>query len=331
MENDIKKVYAVFQRLLGEMDTKNYSIPAFYLKKALNGDEKEKENIIFWVSILSGIRRDVVEATFDTFKKHQNEKNSSLQENKICHKTISINENEFKTLVKKIVNESVKRVLKESSEDEGLLRNWFGRRRNAGQQQNMTQAQPNSMQQQNTVQAQPNSMQQGTGGKCPKCGNPIKQGASFCNQCGYNITGQAKFCRNCGAPINQGQNYCRKCGKPLGQKQNLQEDLKVFDASVAWWYGYYHAFRQIQEYIKKGQNYALKACRATQGQIRLLKDLGLEDPQMNAKMNDYYEGEIEGYNDYLDNNIEKLIEKAEKAFKVAGVKEKPELIPKVNN
>jgi predicted nucleic acid-binding Zn ribbon protein len=215
------------------------------------------------------------------------------------NKTISINENEFKTLVKKIVNESVKRVLKESSEDEGFLRNWFGRGRNAGQQQNM-------------VQAQPNSMQQGTGGKCPKCGNPIKQGASFCNQCGYNVTGQAKFCRNCGAPINQGQNYCRKCGKPLGQTQNLQEELKISKGGKAYWAGYYYAYETVRKAIQNGQKFAIEACRKTQGQLKLLKALN-----MTPNMNEFYDGEIEGLNDFID-NIDNFYEKSKKACEIVG-------------
>ena len=135
-------------------------------------------------------------------------------------KVIKINESQIKS----IVRESLKRALNENAEDEGRFLNWLGlgNRRNAQQQ----------VQQQQPMQGQPQQQmqgQQGTGETCPKCGNPIRQGARFCNKCGENLTGESSFCKYCGKPKKPNQKFCSHCGKYIENTQGQKVNEGIFD------------------------------------------------------------------------------------------------------
>jgi uncharacterized membrane protein YvbJ len=46
---------------------------------------------------------------------------------------------------------------------------------------------------------------------CPKCGEPLKEGAKFCHKCGAKIG--AKVCKSCGKDIPEDAKFCPFCGK----------------------------------------------------------------------------------------------------------------------
>jgi hypothetical protein len=43
---------------------------------------------------------------------------------------------------------------------------------------------------------------------CPKCGQPLNEGAQFCGQCGAAVM----RCSKCGAALKDGAAYCGQCG-----------------------------------------------------------------------------------------------------------------------
>lgn len=47
--------------------------------------------------------------------------------------------------------------------------------------------------------------------RCPKCGKPIVEGASFCGKCGESLQDK-KLCQRCGKSNRLEANYCGKCG-----------------------------------------------------------------------------------------------------------------------
>ena len=78
LENKIMKIWGAFDRLKNEMnsDDRNYSIHAVNLKKAMDGDEKAKSNLFFWIKSAIGIEDYVINSVFDTWCK----KNCALRE-----------------------------------------------------------------------------------------------------------------------------------------------------------------------------------------------------------------------------------------------------------
>ncbi|MBR7125037.1 MAG: zinc ribbon domain-containing protein, partial [Prevotella sp.] len=52
---------------------------------------------------------------------------------------------------------------------------------------------------------------------CPKCNNPLREGAKFCTACGQKIEvaapqATASTCPQCNAPLREGAKFCTKCG-----------------------------------------------------------------------------------------------------------------------
>lgn len=55
---------------------------------------------------------------------------------------------------------------------------------------------------------------------CPKCNNPLREGAKFCTACGQKIEvaapqATASTCPQCNAPLREGAKFCTKCGHKL--------------------------------------------------------------------------------------------------------------------
>jgi hypothetical protein len=48
---------------------------------------------------------------------------------------------------------------------------------------------------------------------CTNCGQPLKDGSSFCAQCGAPV----KYCPKCGRILKDGANFCAECGAPVNQ------------------------------------------------------------------------------------------------------------------
>ena len=56
---------------------------------------------------------------------------------------------------------------------------------------------------------------------CPKCNNPLREGAKFCTKCGEKIAQPAQSttsnaCPQCGATLKEGAKFCTKCGCKVG-------------------------------------------------------------------------------------------------------------------
>jgi len=47
---------------------------------------------------------------------------------------------------------------------------------------------------------------------CPKCNDPVQQGAKFCPNCGQNVAPQKATCVKCNSEINPGVKFCPECG-----------------------------------------------------------------------------------------------------------------------
>lgn len=71
---------------------------------------------------------------------------------------------------------------------------------------------------------------------CPKCGNPISEGAVFCRNCGASISNavenaipiqnQGKVCPNCGKIISESATFCRYCGQSIDQAISFDQTEK---------------------------------------------------------------------------------------------------------
>ena len=48
---------------------------------------------------------------------------------------------------------------------------------------------------------------------CTKCGQPLKEGSSFCAQCGAAV----KYCGKCGQMLKDGAHFCAECGAAVSQ------------------------------------------------------------------------------------------------------------------
>jgi len=48
---------------------------------------------------------------------------------------------------------------------------------------------------------------------CTKCGQPLKDGSSFCAQCGAAV----KYCGRCGKMLKDGAQFCGECGAAVNQ------------------------------------------------------------------------------------------------------------------
>src|SRR5437879_4522639 len=49
---------------------------------------------------------------------------------------------------------------------------------------------------------------------CPSCGQPNRDGATFCRRCGSTLQ-VSTVCPKCGAATETGDQFCDSCGEPL--------------------------------------------------------------------------------------------------------------------
>ena len=84
--------------------------------------------------------------------------------------------------------------------------------------------------------------------KCPKCNNPLREGAKFCTKCGEKIAQVAQsttsnVCPQCGAALREGAKFCTKCGCKLGvapavgneeKKPQVAEDMGTAKGRIYW-------------------------------------------------------------------------------------------------
>lgn len=49
---------------------------------------------------------------------------------------------------------------------------------------------------------------------CPKCGQPLNEGAKFCGECGAAV----RHCSTCGAELKEGAAYCGQCGAEVNDE-----------------------------------------------------------------------------------------------------------------
>ena len=85
---------------------------------------------------------------------------------------------------------------------------------------------------------------------CPKCNNPLREGAKFCTKCGERIVQPAQStttnaCPQCGAPLREGAKFCTKCGCKVGnapasavssedKKPQVAEDMGTAKGRIYW-------------------------------------------------------------------------------------------------
>ena len=50
--------------------------------------------------------------------------------------------------------------------------------------------------------------------KCPKCGEELEDGATFCTNCGEKLT---SVCPKCGKSLKPGAKFCSGCGANLAE------------------------------------------------------------------------------------------------------------------
>jgi len=58
--------------------------------------------------------------------------------------------------------------------------------------------------------------------RCPQCGAPILEGATFCQSCGARLEAEkaplpVRFCVHCGSQLREGARFCPKCGQSVLQ------------------------------------------------------------------------------------------------------------------
>ena len=85
---------------------------------------------------------------------------------------------------------------------------------------------------------------------CPKCNNPLREGAKFCTKCGEKIAQPAQSttsnaCLQCGATLKEGAKFCTKCGCKVGnavaptvsqeeKKPQVAEDMGTAKGRIYW-------------------------------------------------------------------------------------------------
>lgn len=85
---------------------------------------------------------------------------------------------------------------------------------------------------------------------CPKCNNPLREGAKFCTKCGEKIAQVAQsaasnVCPQCGATLREGAKFCTKCGCKVGnaaapsvnneeKKPQVAEDMGTAKGRIYW-------------------------------------------------------------------------------------------------
>ena len=85
---------------------------------------------------------------------------------------------------------------------------------------------------------------------CPKCNNPLREGAKFCTKCGEKIAQPAQSttsnaCPQCGATLKEGAKFCTKCGCKVGnaaaptvsqeeKKPQVAEDMGTAKSRIYW-------------------------------------------------------------------------------------------------
>lgn len=73
---------------------------------------------------------------------------------------------------------------------------------------------------------------------CPKCNNPLREGAKFCTSCGTKIQ-TASLCPKCGATLKEGAKFCTSCGERLGApkadtQQVKEQDINAVKGRIYW-------------------------------------------------------------------------------------------------
>lgn len=116
MEETVRKVSAIFDKMASVKitPTSNYSVPEYWMNRAIKGDEKCKDNLFNWISLSLNIDKSILNAVF-------NAKYNKTNENKVMNrKLIRLTENDLH----KIVKESVNRILLEQDEQEYIERQY---------------------------------------------------------------------------------------------------------------------------------------------------------------------------------------------------------------
>jgi hypothetical protein len=106
MEETISKVIRIFDKLSNAevTPTSNYSVPEYWMHRAMRGDEKSKQTLFNWLSGIIGIDMDILNSVFDSKYKM----NENIRKN-MAKKLIRLTEGDLH----KIVKESVNRILNE--------------------------------------------------------------------------------------------------------------------------------------------------------------------------------------------------------------------------
>ena len=110
MEETIYKVNLIFDKLSSAniSPTSNYSIPEFWMHRAIKGDEKSKKNLFNFISVHFGIKEDILNGDFNA--KYKTNENKQYKTNRnMNRKLIRLTESD----IHRIVKESVKGVLRE--------------------------------------------------------------------------------------------------------------------------------------------------------------------------------------------------------------------------
>ena len=86
MEETVRKVSAIFDKMASVKitPTSNYSVPEYWMNRAIKGDEKCKDNLFNWISLSLNIDKSILNAVF-------NAKYNKTNENKVMNMNI-INE-----------------------------------------------------------------------------------------------------------------------------------------------------------------------------------------------------------------------------------------------
>jgi len=103
MEETVRKVSAIFDKMASVKitPTSNYSVPEYWMNRAIKGDEKCKDNLFNWISLSLNIDKSILNAVF-------NAKYNKTNENKVMNrKLIRLTENDLHRIVKKSVNKAI--------------------------------------------------------------------------------------------------------------------------------------------------------------------------------------------------------------------------------
>ncbi len=103
MEETVRKVSAIFDKMASVKitPTSNYSVPEYWMNRAIKGDEKCKDNLFNWISLILNIDKSILNAVF-------NAKYNKTNENKVMNKKlIRLSESDLHRIVKKSVNKAI--------------------------------------------------------------------------------------------------------------------------------------------------------------------------------------------------------------------------------